>query len=133
MPRLMLDSDICVDVMRGRSPAIRNRLARTDRAEVAVSSIVAAELWTGVSKSIHPEQSRNAVRAFLSYVTVLDWPAEAAATYGALRARLETSGRSIGAMDLLIAAHAVHEKAILVTRNQSEFRRVSGLRVESWT
>ncbi|MFZ0244951.1 MAG: type II toxin-antitoxin system VapC family toxin [Candidatus Binatus sp.] len=122
--------------MRGcnaRAVAGDSQSLRTDRAEVAVSSIVAAELWTGVSKSIHPERSRNAVRAFLSYVTVLYWPAEAAATYGALRARLETSGRSIGAIDLLIAAHAVHEKAILVTRNQSEFRRVSGLRVESWT
>ncbi len=133
MPRLMLDTDICVDVMRGRSPAIRNRLERTNREEVAVSSIVAAELWTGVSKSIHPDRSRDAVRAFLAYVTVLDWPAEAAATYGAIRAQLEAAGHSIGAMDLLIAAHAVHEKATLVTRNQSEFRRVSGLRVESWT
>jgi len=50
MSRLMLDSDICIDVMRER-PAIRSRLERTDREDVAVSSIVAAELWTGVSKS----------------------------------------------------------------------------------
>ena len=133
MPRLMLDSDVCVDVMRGRSPAIRNRLERTDRDEVAVSSIVAAELWTGVSKSAQPDRSRDAVRAFLAFVTVLDWPAEAAPTYGEIRARLETAGRSIGALDLLIAAHAIHEKATLVTRNQSEFRRVTGLKVESWT
>ena len=129
----MLDSDVCVDVMRGRSPAIRNRLERTDRDEVAVSSIVAAELWTGVSKSAQPDRSRDAVRAFLAFVTVLDWPAEAAPTYGEIRARLETAGRSIGALDLLIAAHAIHEKATLVTRNQSEFRRVTGLKVESWT
>ncbi len=129
----MLDSDICVDVMRGRSQAIRNRLERTDRDEVAVSSIVAAELWIGVSKSAQPDRSRDAVRAFLAYVTVLDWPAAAAPTYGEIRARLETAGRSIGAMDLLIAAHAIHEKATLVTRNQSEFRRVAGLKVESWT
>jgi len=133
VPRLMLDSDVCVDVMRGRSPAIRNRLERTDRDEVAVSSIVAAELWTGVSKSAQPDRSRDAVRAFLAFVTVLDWPAEAAPTYGEIRARLETAGRSIGALDLLIAAHAIHEKATLVTRNQSEFRRVTGLKVESWT
>jgi len=129
----MLDSDVCVDVMRGRSPAIRNRLERTDRDEVAVSSIVAAELWTGVSKSAQPDRSRDAVRAFLAFVTVLDWPAEAAPTYGEIRARLETAGRSIGALDLLIAAHAIHEKATLVTRNQSEFRRVTGLKVESRT
>jgi tRNA(fMet)-specific endonuclease VapC len=66
-------------------------------------------------------------------VTILDWPAEAAPTYGEIRARLETSGRSIGTLDLLIAAHAIHEKATLITRNLSEFRRVAGLKVESWT
>ena len=132
MPRLMLDSDICIDVMRGRSPAIRNRLERTDRDDVAVSSIVAAELWTGVSKSPNPEGSRDAVLALLAYITVIDWPGEAATTYGEIRAELEASGRSIGAMDLLIAAHALHERAILVTRNLSEFRQASGLRIETW-
>jgi tRNA(fMet)-specific endonuclease VapC len=132
MPRVMLDSDICVDVMRGRSPSIRSRLEHTNREDVAVSSIVAAELWTGVSKSAQPEKSKDAVLAFLAYVTVLDWPAEAAVRYGEIRARLETSGRSIGAMDLLIAAHALHEKATLVTRNLSEFRRVTDLKVETW-
>jgi|SRR5271170_6374661 len=132
MPRVMLDSDICVDVMRGRSPSIRIRLERTNREDVAVSSIVAAELRTGVSKSAQPERSKEAVLAFLAYVTVLDWPAEAAPRYGEIRARLETSGRSIGAMDLLIAAHALYEKATLVTRNLSEFRRVADLKVESW-
>jgi tRNA(fMet)-specific endonuclease VapC len=131
MPRLMLDSDICIDVMRER-PAIRARLERTDREDVAVSSIVAAELWVGVSKSPHPERSRNAVLALLTYITVLDWPGEAAVAYGEIRARLEAAGRSIGAMDLLIAAHALHERAILVTRNLSEFRRVSGLKIETW-
>ena len=129
----MLDSDICIEVMRGRALAIRNRLERAGRESVAVSSIVAAELWTGVSKSLYTEQSRDAVRAFLAFVIVLDWPAEAAMIYGEIRARLERSGRSIGAMDLLIAAHAVQEKATLVTRNQSEFRRVSGLKVVNWS
>ncbi len=129
----MLDSDICIDVMRGAADAVLNRLERIGRDEVAVSAVVVAELWTGVSKSRDQERSSNAVSAFLAFVMVLDWPAEAAALYGEIRARLERAGRSIGAMDLLIAAHAVHEKATLVTRNQSEFRRVSGLKVVSWS
>jgi tRNA(fMet)-specific endonuclease VapC len=128
----MLDSDVCIDVLRGRSPSIRSRLERLSPEEVAVSAIVAGELWTGVSKSTQPERSRSAISAFLAYVSVLDWPAEAAPSYGKLRAQLESSGRSIGAMDLLIAAHAIHEGAVLVTRNLSEFRRVSGLKVETW-
>jgi tRNA(fMet)-specific endonuclease VapC len=128
----MLDSDVCIDVMRGRSPSIRARLERMSPEEVAVSSIVAGELWAGVSKSTQPDRSRSAIKAFLAYVAVLDWPAEAAPAYGELRAQLERSGRSIGAMDLLIAAHAIHERAIFVTRNLSEFRRVSSLKIESW-
>jgi tRNA(fMet)-specific endonuclease VapC len=128
----MLDSDVCIDVLRGQSPSIRSRLERMRREEVAVSSIVAAELWTGVSKSREPGRSRAAIDGFLLFVSVLDWPAEAAPTYGAVRAQLESSGQTIGAMDLLIAVHAIHEKATLITRNVSEFPRVSGLKTESW-
>jgi tRNA(fMet)-specific endonuclease VapC len=128
----MLDTDICVDIMRGRSPAVRSRLERTRPEEVAVSAIVAAELWTGVMKSREPKVAEDEVREFLSYVEVLDWPVEAGRVYGGIRARLEASGNQIGAMDLLIAAHAVHEKAGLVTRNRAEFRRLAGLRLENW-
>ena len=134
MARLMLDTDICVDVMRGRSPRIRRRLERAAAPEeVAISSIVAAELWTGAMKSRDRAAAASAVRELLAFVAVLDWPAEAAPVYGDIRAQLEASGRTIGAMDLLIAAHAVHEKATLVSRNQSEFRRVAGLKLASWS
>ncbi|HVB82022.1 MAG TPA: type II toxin-antitoxin system VapC family toxin [Candidatus Binataceae bacterium] len=129
----MLDTDICVDVMRGRSPAVRSRLERTVPGEVAVSAIVAAELWTGVMKSREPKRAEDALREFLSYVEVLDWPIEAGRIYGGIRARLEASGNPIGAMDLLIAAHAIHRQAALVTRNQAEFRRVTSLRLENWS
>jgi len=129
----MLDTDICVDVMRGRSPAVRSRLECTVPGEIAVSAIVTAELWTGVTKSRELKASENELREFLSYVEVLDWPAEAARIYGGIRARLEAAGNLIGAMDMLIAAHAIHEKAALVTRNLSEFRRVAGLKLENWS
>lgn len=131
MARVMLDTDICVDVMRGRSPAVRSRLERTVPGEVAVSAIVAAELWTGV-KSRRTKVAEDVVREFLSYVEVLDWPVEAGRVYGGIRARLEASGNQIGAMELLIAAHAIHEKAALVTCNLADFRRVAGLRLENW-
>jgi tRNA(fMet)-specific endonuclease VapC len=75
---------------------------------------------------------RTGSEEFLAFVEVLDWPAEAARVYGEIRAGLEAKGRSIGAMDLLIAAHAVHERATLVTRNRDEFTRVDRLKVEGW-
>jgi len=86
-----------------------------------------------VMKSHDRERSKHAVREFLTLVEVLGWPAEAAPIYGEIRAALEARGRPIGAMDMLIAAHALHERATLVTRNLSEFMRVDGLKVESWT
>jgi len=132
MAAVMLDTNVCIDVMRRRGSEMRRRLERSRPGEVAVSSIAAAELWTGVSKSREAARAGHAVREFFGYVTVLDWPAEAAPVYGRLRANLEQSGRMIGAMDLLIASHAVHEDIPLITRNRREFDRVAGLRLESW-
>jgi tRNA(fMet)-specific endonuclease VapC len=129
----MLDSDTCIDAMSERSPGVQRHLERLAPGEAAISAIVAAELWTGVMKSSHPQTAALALRWFLNLVTILDWPADAVQIYADLRARLEMSGRAIGAMDMLIAAHALYERASLVTRNVSEFRRVPGLKIESWT
>ena len=128
----MLDTDICVDVLRHRSPEVRRRLERAAPGEVFLSSIVAAELWAGAAKSRQFERGADALREFMAFVTVLDWPAEAAEVYGRIRERLESAGHPIGAMDMLIAAHAIHEGATLVTRNRGEFERVAGLKVETW-
>ncbi|MGO9267492.1 MAG: type II toxin-antitoxin system tRNA(fMet)-specific endonuclease VapC [Candidatus Binataceae bacterium] len=132
MIRLMLDTNICIHAIKRNAPEVIRHLERTRPQDVAVSSVVAAELWTGVMKSRERQRNEQALKEFLAFVEVLDWPADAAEVYGEIRAALEAKGRSIGAMDLLIAAHAVHQKATLVTRNRSEFARVHGLRVESW-
>ncbi|MGH7917507.1 MAG: type II toxin-antitoxin system VapC family toxin [Candidatus Binataceae bacterium] len=133
MAKLMLGTDICIDVMRERSPGIRRHLERTTPDRVAISSIVAAELWTGAMKSREPQAVAAAITGFFAFVTILDWPAAAAEIYGKLRAKLERAGQLIGAIDMLIAAHALHEQATLVTRNQAEFRRVTGLKLQSWS
>jgi tRNA(fMet)-specific endonuclease VapC len=133
MTRVMLDSDICIHAMRRNAPEVLRRLSASHPGDVGVSSIVAGELWVGVMKSHDRERSEHAVKEFLTLVEVLGWPAEAARIYGEIRAALEARGRPIGAMDMLIAAHALHERATLVTRNLAEFMRVDGLKVESWT
>ncbi len=132
MHRLMLDTNICIHALKRNVPEVRRRLEATRPEDVAISSIVAAELWTGVMKSRERHRNEQALKEFLAFVEVLDWPVEAARVYGEIRAALEEKGRSIGAMDLLIAAHAVHLGATLVTRDQDEFTRVDGLKVESW-
>ena len=128
----MLDTNICIHAIKRNAPEVVRRLEKTIPEDVAISSVVAAELWTGVMKSRERGRNERALREFLAFVDVLDFPAEAARAYGEIRAELEAKGRSIGAMDLLIAAHAVHERATLVTRNSHEFARVEQLKVESW-
>jgi len=132
MARVMLDSDICIHAMRRNKPEVLRRLSATRPGEVAISSIVAGELWVGVMKSRDRERSEHAVKEFLALVEVVGWPPEAAPVYGRIRAALERQGLLIGAMDLLIAAHALHDRATLVTRNLAEFARVEGLKVENW-
>lgn len=132
MRRLMLDTNICIHAIKRNAQEVLRRLEKTSPQDVAISSVVAAELWTGVMKSRERQRNEQALKEFLAFVEVLDWPTNAAEVYGEIRAALEAKGRSIGAMDLLIAAHAVHERATLVTRNRDEFARVQGLKIESW-
>lgn len=99
---------------------------------VVTSSIVAAELWYGVAQSQKKRQNEAALKDFLEYVNVLDWPSGAGPAYGRIRNHLKEKGTPIGAMDLLIAAHALFIGAVLVTDNTREFVRVPGLNFENW-
>jgi len=132
MTRLMLDSNTCIHILRFQPEHLRRRMRDSAPGEIAISSIVSAELWLGVAASRDQARNRAAVIEFLRFVSVLDWPADAARIYGDLRAHLERAGRVIGAMDMLIAAHALHERATLITDNLAEFRRVPELKLENW-
>jgi tRNA(fMet)-specific endonuclease VapC len=128
----MLDTYICIHVIKYQPLGVRRRLEAMPAQEVSISSIVAAELWLGVMKSRRRQQNEQALRDFLAFIEVVDWPAAAAPVYGELRAYLEARGRPIGNIDVLIAAHALYERAILVTRNRSKFERVEGLKIDCW-
>jgi tRNA(fMet)-specific endonuclease VapC len=132
MTKYMLDTNICIAVMKGR-PSVRSKISRTDPAEIFISSIVLAELSYGVCKSTQKKLNKEALADFCSICSVWDWPAEAADTYGEIRAFLEQQGRIIGANDLLIAAHAKYLNAVLITNNTREFKRIPGLKIEDWT
>jgi len=132
MPRFMLDTNVCIHAIKRNEPEVVRRLEKTRPQDVAISGIVAAELWTSVMKSRERGRNERALREFLGFVDVLDWPAEAAKVYGEIRAALEQQGKPIGAMDLLIATHALYEHAILATRNTREFERIKELKLVSW-
>lgn len=130
--KYILDTNICIAIMKKVPPRLRIRLEGFPLEHVGVSSIVIAELWYGITQSQKQEDNEEALKDFMRYVTVLDWPAFAASAYGRIRSHLRKKGTPIGAMDLLIAAHALSLDAVLVTNNIREFKRVPNLKVENW-
>ena len=108
------------------------RLSLLSPEEVAISSMVAAELWFGVANSQKKKKNEAALKDFLEFVTSLDWPCAASPLYGRIRSQLQKLGTPIGAMDLLIATHALFLNTVLVTNNTREFERVPDLKVENW-
>lgn len=131
MIHYLLDTNICIEMIRGR-PAPLAHLRRHKVGSVAISSITLAELQYGAAKSRDPERNRISLVAFVAPLDVLPFDDLAATAYGTLRAELQQAGRPIGPLDMLIAAHALSTKLILVTNNEREFARVAGLHVENW-
>lgn len=130
---LLLDTNICIHLIRGRSPGVLRRFEGYAVGEIGVSSVTAAELYFGVEKSRRPEENRRALEQFLLPLEVAAFDGGAAVAYGYVRADLEAKGTPIGPLDTLIAAHAVALGSTLVTSNVGEFSRVPGLKVEDWT
>ncbi|MGA3325745.1 MAG: type II toxin-antitoxin system VapC family toxin [Terriglobia bacterium] len=132
----LLDTNACIALINGQPASVRTRF-RTAIAiggKVFVSSIVAFELWYGVTKSSQPEANRQRLEVFFAGpIAALDFDDEDAQSAGAIRAALEVLGKPIGAYDLLIAGQALQRKFTLVTANVTEFARVKGLAWQDWS
>lgn len=142
----VLDTDTMIVLLRGlkagaevgrrtRAQRVLTRIRRRQQAgaSVGVSAITRAELAYVAAKCSEPLREQRALAKILAPLELFDFTAAAAAVaYGPARAALEHQGRPIGAMDTLIAAHALALEAVLVTANTEHFRRVSGLAVEDW-
>jgi len=127
IPGICLDTDICIDVLRGARSLGALVHADLPNDAIWISTITLAELGYGVARSRSPERERAHVAALLESVGVRKFDSRAAETAGAVRARLAGQGNGIGALDTLIGAHALAEGAVLVTRNVREFSRIAGL------
>ncbi len=128
----MLDTNICIHLIRRRPQSLLDRIRSFSVGDIGISVITLAELEYGVSRSSQPKRNREALDQFLSPLEVAVFDRKATIPYGIIRAALARKGLAIGAMDLLIAAHALSLGVRLVTDNEGEFRRVPGLRVENW-
>ena len=132
MIRFLLDTNVCIDLIRGRAPRVLARLRRRRIGTVGISSITLAELWHGVARSADQPRNTIALAQFCAPLEQIPFGHDAASAYGQVRAALERQGVPIGPLDTLIAAHALALRATIVTRNEREFRRVPRLRVENW-
>ena len=131
MPYL-LDTNICVYIIRGRRREVVERFQQSALSDLLISSVTTAELYFGIEKSERREHNLEVLEAFLLPITVQPFEGGAPKVYGKLRATLERQGTPIGPLDTLIAAHALSLGATLVTNNTREFERVPELSVENW-
>lgn len=128
----LLDSNVCIRLLNGDSPALVERLRQHSPAQIHLSAVVKAELIYGAHHSTRVAENLRLLQAFFRPFVSLAFDDACAEQYGRIRHDLGQRGQLIGPNDLLIAATALAHDLILVTHNSSEFGRVVGLVVEDW-
>lgn len=128
----MLDTDICSYIIRERPLHVLEHFKQVEMEQLCISVVTYAELIYGVEHSSSKKVNRVVIDDFVQHLTIVPWDEEAAEHYGNIRAYLQTEGKIIGSMDMMIAAHARSRKMTLVTNNDKHFKRVPKLTVENW-
>lgn len=128
--RYLLDANVVIALLNDVASKAAKRARRVKPGDVAISAIVAHELFYGAFKS--QQADRNVALVDALRFVVLDFDKEDARQSGQIRALLAGKGTPIGPYDVLIAGQAIARNLTLVTHNTNEFRRVPGLRIEDW-
>lgn len=130
--KYMLDTNICIYVIKHKPEKVFLRLQEVDPSDVCISSVTYTELVHGVEKNAAVERNRLALSLLLSNIEILSFDISAADEYGKIRADLERKGTPIGPLDIMIAGHAKSVACTVVTNNVKEFSRVDGLKIDNW-
>jgi tRNA(fMet)-specific endonuclease VapC len=128
----LLDTNACIIYLNRPISGVRRRLTMLLPQDVAVCSVVKAELFYGAMRSNNPTRTLTLQEAFLNSFVSLTFDDAAARIFGIIRAELADMGTPIGPYDLQIAAIALANNLILVTHNVREFSRVNGLQMQDW-
>jgi len=128
----LLDTNVCIVYLKGRSQKVRGRIDELEAEQIAVCSVVKAELFYGSMRSNNPEKNLNLQKSFVSQFVSLPFDDSCAEFYGKVRADLEKKGTPISSNDVQIASIALVNDLILVTHNIREFSRIDGLKIEDW-
>jgi tRNA(fMet)-specific endonuclease VapC len=128
----LLDTNICIYLIKQKPQKVLDKFQSLAISDVGISSITVAELEYGVAKSQQQQKNRTALLQFLLPLEIVEFNQAAATIYGTIRSDLESRGLIIGAMDMLIASHALSLAVTLVTNNVREFSRIPTLSLENW-
>jgi tRNA(fMet)-specific endonuclease VapC len=131
--KVMLDTNICIYLIKRQPPIVLKHFEDYQIGDIGISSITFSELRYGIAKSAHRKQNTNALEEFLIPLEIIPFDEKAAEVYGEIRTALERGGELIGAMDMLIAAHALSLGLPLVTHNTHEFKCIPSINVIDWT
>ena len=130
--KVMLDTNTCIAIIRQKPPQALQRFNDYQVGDIGISWVTLAELEFGVAKSEHQDKNQTALDEFVLPLEIAEPNREAARVYGRVRAMLEKKGTPIGALDLMIGAHASSLGVTLATNNTREFSRIKGLTVVDW-
>jgi tRNA(fMet)-specific endonuclease VapC len=128
----LLDTNVCIHLLNEKHPVILQHFRQHIPADIALCSVVKAELLYGARRSQRAEANLQRLKAFFAPLQSLSFDDECAEHYGQIHADLLTQGKPIGPNDTLIAAIARANDVTLITNNTAEFSRVAGLRLEDW-
>lgn len=130
--KYLLDTNICIYLIKKQYPEILSKLLKVGFDKIGISTITLAELEYGVANSTRSIEAQTALLEFILPFEVLDFTYTAASLYGRIRKELRDKAQPISDMDMLIAATAMANELIVVTNNEKEFKRISGLKTENW-
>jgi len=131
--KYLLDTNICIYIINEKPKKVLRKFEQYPVHEFGISSITHAELQCGVEKSKNKDTNQNALYEFLLPLTILPFNGKKLVTcYGEIRASLESKGKTIGPLDMLIAAHALGLHLTIISNNIREFSRIPNLKCENW-
>ena len=130
MPRYMLDTNMCIYLMKNQPEEVARRFAQCYVGDVVMSAITYAELEYGVAASANPDRERANLASLVEDIPVAPFDSAAAEAYGPIR--LATRDSKQDHLDKLIAAHAVSLKVTVVTNNMRDFAKYPGVVTENW-
>jgi tRNA(fMet)-specific endonuclease VapC len=131
--KYLIDTNLWIVYLKQASTEVRARLEQTAPSEIAVCSVVWAELLHGARKYERRDDRERKIELTLNPFICLPFDLPSARHYARIRDQLERDGQMIGSNDLMIAAIAIAKNLFVVTNNVSEFQRVPGLLVEDWS